>query len=57
MDYWADRVSFVGSRIFLFHSLLSPEVLKKKSQLSHGRQKGWAKCFHRLILTTGFAYT
>ena len=24
VDYWTDRVSFVGSRILLFHCLLTP---------------------------------
>lgn len=43
VDYWTDRVSFVGPRILLFHCLLSPAEWKKKPHLNHCRQKKMGK--------------
>lgn len=57
VDYWTDRVSFVGSRVLLFHCLLTSTEWKKKPHLSHCRQKRWAECFPMLIPLTDSSHT
>lgn len=52
VDYWTDRVSFVGPRVLLFHCLLTSAEWEKKPHLSHCWQKRWAGCFHRRIPST-----